>query len=92
MNLSVDFIREAVKDLSDIASYTAETWGREQAFIYAELLDRRFKEIAKGRVLSRVAFSKYPNVYVCRCKHHYIFFVRPQESPRPVILAILHEV
>jgi plasmid stabilization system protein ParE len=58
---------------------------------YAELLNEQFKEIAKGLIFSRVAFSKYPKVRVCRCEHHYIFFMRPQKSLKPVILAVLHE-
>jgi plasmid stabilization system protein ParE len=91
MSLPVDFTAEAIKDLSDIASYTAEKWGHEQALRYAELLNGKFKEIAKGRIFSKVSFSKYPNVSVCRCEHHYIFFVRPQASLKPVILAVLHE-
>ena len=91
MTLSVDFTREAIKDLSDIASYTAETWGHEQALRYAELLNEKFKKIARGLIFSKVAFSKYPNVRVCRCEHHYIFFMHPQKSPKPVILAVLHE-
>jgi hypothetical protein len=64
MNLSVDFTREAVKDLSDIASYTAETWGREQVFSYAELLDGHFKEIAKGQIYPRLLFQSIP-MYTC---------------------------
>ena len=91
MNQPVDFTAEAIKDLFDIDSYTAETWGNEQAFTYGELLNKRFKEIAKGRVFSKVLFSQYPNVRVCRCEHHYIFFMRRQENAKPVILAVLHE-
>ena len=68
MNHPVDFTQEAIKDLSDIASYTAETWGYEQALRYAELLDGRFKEIAKGKIFTKAAFSNYPNVRVCRCE------------------------
>ncbi|MCX7101776.1 MAG: type II toxin-antitoxin system RelE/ParE family toxin [Methylobacter sp.] len=91
MTISVDFTREAIKDLSDIASYTVESWGREQAFRYAELLNERFKEIAKGLIFSKAAFPKYPNLHVCRCEHHYIFFVRPKKNLKPIILAVLHE-
>ena len=91
MSLPVDFTAEAIKDLSGIANYTAYTWGREQAFRYAELLNGRFLEIAEGRLFSKVLFSKYPHVRVCRCEHHYIFFMHPKESPKPVILAVLHE-
>ncbi len=91
MNQPVNFTTEAIKDLSGIASYTAETWGHEQALRYAELLNEKFKKIARGLIFSKVAFSKYPNVRVCRCEHHYIFFMHPQKSPKPVILAVLHE-
>jgi toxin ParE1/3/4 len=42
MNQPVDFTAEAIKDLSGIASYTAETWGHEQALRYAELLNEKF--------------------------------------------------
>ena len=42
MNHPVDFTTAAINDLSDIAGYTAETWGHKQAFRYAELLNGRF--------------------------------------------------
>ncbi|MCD2448852.1 type II toxin-antitoxin system RelE/ParE family toxin [Methylicorpusculum oleiharenae] len=69
MKLAVDFTSAAIKDLSDIASYKADTWGREQAISYAGLLNGHFIEIAEGRIFSKVPFSKYPNVRVCRCEH-----------------------
>lgn len=91
MTTPVDFTTEAIKDLYDIARYTAETWGHGQALSYAELLNEKFKNIAKRLIFSKLAFSKYPNVRVCRCEHHYIFFMHPQKSKKPVILAVLHE-
>lgn len=87
----VEFAREAIKDLSDIARYTAEKWGRDQAFRYAELLDGCFKDIADGQELSKSVLPKYPNVRICRCEHHYIFFMRSQTRVKPVILAVFHE-
>jgi len=91
MSLPVDFTAEAIQDLSAIARYTNDTWGREQAFRYAELLNKRFLAIAEGRLFSKVLFPKYPQVRVCRCEHHYIFFMSSQEGRKPVILAVLHE-
>ena len=91
MTQPVDFTADAIKDLSGIASYTAEAWGHEQALRYAKLLNEKFKKIAKGTIFSKAPFSKYPNLRVCRCGHHYIFFMRPQKSDKPVILAVLHE-
>ena len=40
MSLPVDFTEETIQDLSAIARYTDDTWGREQAFRYAELLNK----------------------------------------------------
>jgi toxin ParE1/3/4 len=91
MNQPVDFTAEAIKDLSSIAGYTAEKWGHEQALRYAEALNEQFKKIAKEMIFSKVAFLKYPKVRVCRCEHHYIFFMHPRKSQKPVILAVLHE-
>ena len=80
MNQPVDFTTEAIKDLSGIAAYTAETWGHEQAFRYAELLNEKFNKIAKGRIFSKIAFPTYPNVRVCRCEYQFIFFVHPKKA------------
>ena len=53
MTQPVDFIADAIKDLSGIASYTAEAWGHEQALRYAELLNEKFKKLQKGRYFQR---------------------------------------
>lgn len=85
MNQPVDFTAEAINDLAEIATYTAEKWGHDQAFRYAKLLNDKFNKIAKGGIFSRMAFSNYPEVYICRCEHHYIFFMHPQNGSKPVI-------
>ena len=82
MNQPVDFTAEAIKDLSAIASYTAETWGHEQALRYAELLNEKFKKIAKGCYFQVVAG-------ICSCNSciHYIH-VDKQSEPHLVGLTL----
>jgi len=62
MTQPVDFIADAIKDLSGIASYTAEAWGHEQALRYAELLNEKFKKLQKGRYFQR---SLSRNIRIC---------------------------
>ena len=58
MTQPVDFTTDAVKDLSGIASYTAEAWGYEQALRYAELLNEKFKKIARKNIVKTKNFAK----------------------------------
>jgi plasmid stabilization system protein ParE len=53
MTQPVDFTADAIKDLSGIASYTAEAWGHGQALRYAELVNEKFKKLQKGRYFQR---------------------------------------
>ena len=80
----------AKEDLAAIACYTAKTWGKKQAFKYAELLDKSFQEIAVGKAVSKPILN-HRDVYVCRCEHHYIFYLKIDKTKIPVILAVLHE-
>ena len=91
MNPVVDFAAEARKDLANIAAYTRDTWGVQQARRYSDLLDNCFEDIAANRAVSRLYNRKLPNIWMCRCERHRIFFVRPQSSEKAIIIAILHE-
>jgi len=79
----------AKEDLADIARYTVKEWGKPQALKYAGLLDVCFENIAQGKDISRAIFPNNQVVRVCRCKHHYVFYLKKNEMP--VILAVLHE-
>lgn len=80
----------AEEDLKEIARYTLTEWGEKQALHYAELLEKRFCEIAARTAYARPFSNRYPQVLVSRCGHHYIFYIhREKNSPR--IIAILHE-
>jgi toxin ParE1/3/4 len=80
----------AQEDLKEIARYTLTEWGEKQSIHYAELLEARFCEIADRTAHYRQFSRRYPQVFVSRCEHHYIFYIHPDEKP-PCIIAVLHE-
>ena len=74
---------EAEADLEGIAEYTLREWGAEQQARYAALLEAGF--------IRRRFSEHYSHVFVTRCEHHYVFYIRPEGTPVPRILAVLHE-
>jgi toxin ParE1/3/4 len=85
-----DLTPAAKADIRSIWLYTVETWGEAQADRYIAALDAMFAEIAAGKALSRMFSKTYPQVFVTRCEHHYIFHLSALKK-RPRILAVLHE-
>lgn len=79
----------AKQDLTDIAHYTSKKWGTSQALKYATSLDLCFKDIAQGKDISKTVLPDNRAVRVCRCEHHYVFYLKKDEMS--VILAVLHE-
>lgn len=57
-------------DLQEIALYTIETWGAEQAERYEAALEKHFAAIARGEVPSRVVLDHRPELRFSRCEHH----------------------
>lgn len=80
---------DAKEDIGDIARYTVQKWGKPQAMKYAGLLDACFQKIAQNEAVSKAIFPDKKYIRVCRCEHHYIFYVRREGVA--IILAVLHE-
>jgi plasmid stabilization system protein ParE len=80
----------AANDLKQIARYTLTQWGKKQSLEYANLLEKRFGEIADRTAISRSFSNLYPQIRVTHCEHHYIFYGH-DEGECPCILAVLHE-
>jgi toxin ParE1/3/4 len=80
----------AENDIKEIARYTLNQWGKIQSLRYANVLEKRFQEIADSTAISRSFSNLYPQIRVTHCQHHYIFYVH-DEGKRPCILAVLHE-
>ncbi len=81
---------KAEEDINDIARYTLKQWGKAQSMRYAEKLERCFQAVVDGVAYSYQFSEVYPQVKVCRCEHHYIFYIYPDKR-QPVIIAVLHE-
>lgn len=88
--LPYELTLSAQEDLKEIARHTLTKWGKKQSLHYAELLEKRFREIATRTVHSRTFSNRYPQVLVSRCEHHYVFYIHSEEKP-PRIIAVLHE-
>ena len=78
----------AEHDLTEIALYTRKTWGEAQSLHYATLLEACFECIADGTQHTRPVSARHPDVFVCHCEHHYVFYI---ENKIPYIIAVLHE-
>ena len=88
--LPYELTREAEADVLEIARYTRRQWGAAQQRRYAGLLEACFQGIAAKTVRARTFSSRYPQVQMTRCEHHYIFYL-VREGKKPRILAVLHE-
>lgn len=78
----------AEHDLTEVALYTRKTWGEAQSLHYAKLLEACFERIASGEQHVRAVSRSLPDVFTCRCEHHYVFYI---EGKVPYIIAVLHE-
>jgi toxin ParE1/3/4 len=81
----------AVADLEAIAEYTLLQWGTAQQARYAALLEACFTYIADASAIPRRFSEDYPQVLVAHCGHHYVFYLKPEDTGIPRILAVLHE-
>ena len=88
--LPYELTPDAEADLEETAEYTLREWGAAPQELYAERLEAEFHRISDGTALSRRFSEQYPQVYVTRCEHHYIFYLHP-EGTKPRIIAVLHE-
>ena len=84
------FTNNAVKDLSDIWSYTVETWSESQADKYYKLIISACSTIAQKQQIGK----SYPEVYKDlkgKLTSKHIIFYRVLEDQTIEITRILHE-
>jgi len=84
--LSVD----AEKDLSDVARYTLNKWGKKTFEQYRSGLKATFISIAKDEVVRRSFSKKHPELFVTKYRYHYVFYVR-KDAFEPIIVGVIHE-
>jgi len=88
--LPYELTPDAERDLRGIARYTLRQWGARQQRRYASVLEAGLRTIAQRRLVPRPFSPHYPDVFVSRCGHHYIFYVHPK-GQKPRIVAVFHE-
>ena len=80
----------AERDLLEIARYTLETWGDDQAALYATALEEHLGALARGTAWTTSPVEHRPDLLCSRCQHHFVFAVR-SEGHDLLVLAVLHE-
>jgi toxin ParE1/3/4 len=86
----IKFTNNAVKDLTDIWSYTIETWSESQADKYYKLIINACSAIAKKPEIGKAYPEIYPELMGKLTSKHIIFY-RVMEDQSIEITRILHE-
>lgn len=86
---SYKLLPEAERDLENIWLYTAQEWGVEQAMNYIDELNDSFQNLNDHIKFSRLRTEFTPPVYIYRCNHHLIVYLK--SDGYIAIVRILHE-
>ena len=81
---------KAKADLKAIWTYSAESWGLDQADRYIRQIDETCKDLAMGRLKGLDITYIRPGYFKQRIGSHLIFFTRPSPS-EIVIIRLLHQ-
>lgn len=82
--------KDAQTDLQEVARYTIKHWGKQQFNLYRQGLKETFHAIGNGSVAERQFSESLPQLRVIKYRHHYIFYIKNDES-RPIIIGVIHE-
>lgn len=81
--------KQAKADLDEIAAYTFETWGMEQALRYIDLLEESCRLLASRPNLGTSAAELAPGLRRHAHQAHVIFYL--PEKDGVLIVRVLHE-
>lgn len=81
--------RAAQADLEGLYDYTLAQWGRPQADLYLDGLEKRVVQILSDQSLWRAMPEWHPEGFRTRYQRHVIFFV--VETDRLVLGRVLHD-
>lgn len=84
-----EVLRAAKSDLHEIALFTLENWGEEQAIRYISGLRDSFQLLAMTPGLGRACKNVIPGLRRFEVRKHVVFFLRSQESV--LIVRVLHQ-
>lgn len=81
--------QEALSDLTGIADFTLERWGKEQARAYIDALQGRLTELAHQPLLGRRRGELTPDLLCFPFESHVIFYLRTDFGI--AVVRILHK-
>ncbi len=81
---------KAVNDLSDIWTYTCETWSEQQADKYYRALIEQIEKLAKNPQIGKWYHEIFPELIGYRINHHIIFY-KTVSSKEIEVIRILHK-
>ena len=87
---SYELTPAAELDLLEIARYTLENWGLEQANRYQIALEQQFAAMARDEAWTSAPIEERPDLRSARCEHHYVLALRREGRPL-LVIAVLHE-
>ena len=85
-----ELTEEAEQDLREVARYTLTRWGAAMLEQYWGGLKETFSAIAVGSIYKRTFTETFPDLFVTKYQHHYIFYLSSGRS-KPVIIGVIHE-
>jgi toxin ParE1/3/4 len=80
---------EAVRDLEDIADYTIDQWGKEQARLYVGELRQSIERLGSTGERYPLVDTLFPGLRRMRSRHHLIYYVVDDRVVE--IIRVLHE-
>ena len=83
-----DLTWQALDDLREIARYTKETWGREQARLYREEIELSIQKLALAPGMGRVRADVAPSVRSFPIARHVAFYREGEDGI--TVLRLLH--
>lgn len=80
---------EAVLDVEDIADYTIQQWGKEQARYYVAELRQAIERLSESADRFPLSDLPFPGLRRMRCRHHLVYYL--VDEAHVDVVRILHE-
>ena len=80
---------EATRNISSIADYTIEQWGKDQARKYITELRRAMERLSTAGMLHPQSSLPFPGLRKMRCGHHLAYFLIDDATVD--VVRVLHE-
>lgn len=80
---------EAALDIEDIADYTIQQWGKDQARKYVAELRQMIERLSDNAERFPLSDLPFPGLHRMRCRHHLVYYL--VDEAHVDVVRILHE-